>query len=158
MAALLVAQARLQTILPLLCSAELLWTLAQAPRRPPVPRGLQDPSDPASVPRASLAPLKHKAARFTQDLQGGFHSTCPLPGIWWPFHLETHILHFLDKVLIYSVISHRVSHRVLRTESSHSAPPFIFNPQVPQPFLLFRGLSPGTFWKMLGKLFEVEVT
>lgn len=36
--------------------------------------------------------------------------------------------------------------------------PLIFNPQVPQPSLLLRGLSPGTFWKMLGKLLDGEVT
>ena len=36
--------------------------------------------------------------------------------------------------------------------------PLIFNPQVPRPSLLLRGLSPGTFWKMLGKLSDGEVT
>ena len=37
-------------------------------------------------------------------------------------------------------------------------PTVIFNPQVPQPSLLLHGLSPGTFWKMLGKLSDGEVT
>ena len=37
-------------------------------------------------------------------------------------------------------------------------PPFILNLQVPRPFLLLRGLSAGTFWKMSGKPFKGEVT
>lgn len=31
-------------------------------------------------------------------------------------------------------------------------PPFCFDLQVLQPFLLLHGLSPGTFWKTSGKL------
>lgn len=41
---------------------------------------------------------------------------------------------------------------------SSYGPPFVSHPQAPRPFSLLRGLSPGTFWRMLGKLFEGEAT
>ena len=55
-------------------------------------------------------------------------------------------------------VSHKgVENWVISLLPTHP-PTFIFNPQVPQPSLLLHGLSPGTFWKMLGKLSDGEVT
>lgn len=131
---------------PPFCPAAVLQSVAQASRIPLPRSGLQDLSDPASVPKDSMAPLKHEAAylhrmarRFPWQLD---LSICSLSG------LESPIVLFLI--------------RVWKIESSPfclpTPPTFIFNPQVPQPSLLLHGLSPGTFWKMLGKLSDGEVT
>lgn len=108
---------------------------------PGPPSGLQDLSDPASVLRGSLAPLKREAAHL-HGMARGFP---------WQPALGTCLLPGLESRIVLSLI------RVLKIESSPFCPlPFIFNPQVPQPFLLLRGLSPGTFWKMSGKLVDGE--
>lgn len=62
----------------LLFSVEVFQSLVQVPRRPRTSSGLQDPSDPASVPRISLAPLKHEATRLRRIyLQRGFMAPVP---------------------------------------------------------------------------------
>lgn len=101
-------------------------------------------SDPASIPKDSLAPLKHEAAHLHRMARG-------FP---WQLDLSICSLSGLESLTVLFLI------RVWKTESSPFCPPspFIFNPQVPQPSLLLRGLSPGTFWKMSGKLLDGEVT
>ena len=80
------------------------------PGAPCPPSGLQDLSDPASVPRDSLAPLKREAADLHRMARG-------FP---WQPDLGTCLLPGLESLIVLSLI------RVLKIESSPLCPPLYF--------------------------------